>query len=214
MYINEIERNSVITVSVGVEGSDKTLTLITKAINEYDTETGHALLTTSIRYKEKLLNYRNCILTAEVMANDRPHIFDVSTIQNIQIDGANFCVLYSETDAKPINRRNACRYQMIGDAVIKLSTNAVPYQCLTHDLSATGISFIVDEPINVDENVEILAVFESQGLRCNVRSVVKRTEFDEENNHTLIGCEIEGNTKLIEQLVAMLMRKEAQLRKK
>lgn len=209
MYINEIERNSVITINAGVEGSDKTLTFITKAIEPYGEITDHAILAQAIRYNNRLLNFNNCIATAEVLAQNRPHKFEVESIENIQVDGEVCCLIKSATDAKPINRRGAFRYQMIGDAVIKISTNAKPYQCFTHDLSATGISFLVEEPIVVDENMEILAVFESNGLRCNVRSYVKRTEYDEEKNMTLIGCEIDGNTQLIEQLVAVLMRKQA-----
>lgn len=134
---------------------------------------------------EKLYQFRNFVIRAKV----------------VKEYGVCYEILCGSA-GKIANRREACRVWLGYDGTVKNELTNKEYSVLVKDISATGISFVCDNDVNIENNTKLLITFKdaAERVKFKVNAIVVRKEKNQ-NKNTIYGCRLNSNSNAISKYV-------------
>lgn len=213
MYINEMANGS--TVSINVKNKEgKEVTLETQMVGPYEAGDYKMALVEALRYDGQLLVFETvaCYATVTNADDQKLYKYKLRAIVKREFEGKVYHCLISNEDATEENRRGAKRFGVGEKADIQLLGTMNVLKGYVHDVSATGISFLVgDGKLDVGDKVAISFVHEITGAQVKVVAQIVRLENKEKG--VKCGCVIQKHDAKYNMLIAYLMRQECKVKR-
>lgn len=172
------------------------------------------IFTTVFRVTQGTLIFDNSPVALDLRAldkNSKPYLWKNVRVKKTTYDSKSAYKITSPADGYLDNRREAYRVPIGLSAVIQIGVNRPVDEVMIHDLSATGISFVIkeiaEECIGQDFRIsfEDHAYNASFALHGTILRVVKMQDV------FLAGCKLRHNYPLVEKYVAS---KQMKMKKK
>lgn len=213
MYINEMANESAVSIDVkNKEG--KEVTLETKIVGSYEAGGYRMVLVEALRHNGQLLIFNSVICQATVTNADDNKLYKyrLQAVVKREYEGNVYHCLISNEDAAEENRRGAKRFGVGDKANIQILGTTNVLKGYVHDISATGISFLVnDAKLVVGDKVAISFVHEITGAQVKVVAQIVRQE--EREKGVKYGCLVQKHDAKYNMLIAYLMRQECKVKK-
>lgn len=213
MYINEMANGSAVSLDVrNKEG--KEVTLETQIVGSYEAGDYKMALVEALRHNGQLLVFQSVVCQAMVTNADdnKLYRYKLRAVVKREYEGKVYHCLISNEDASEENRRGAKRFGIGEKANIQLSGSTNVLKGYVHDVSATGISFLVsDTKLGVGDKVAVSFVHEITGAQVKVVAQIVR--FEQRDKDVKYGCVIQKHDAKYNMLIAYLMRQECKIKK-
>ena len=213
MYIEELMPGTEITLEVSSKVTTNKITFKTKAIANFN-GSPHTLLVEPIRKDNKILNFKGCVIKASTNIENRDYVFLLTRAAIAKVGKDSYHALICEIDTQPINRRDCYRVMLSEDAVIRIGENTKTIECITRDLSISGISFLIpkEEKTIIGDVISSQFLYKPNNKTYKVKAKIVRVEdFDERMK--IVGCEI-IESDVLQGLITQIMRREVLLKRK
>lgn len=213
MYINEMANGSAVSLDVrNKEG--KEVTLETQIVGSYEAGDYKMALVEALRHNGQLLVFQSVVCQAMVTNADdnKLYRYKLRAVVKREYEGKVYHCLISNEDASEENRRGAKRFGIGEKANIQLAGSTNVLKGYVHDVSATGISFLVsDTKLGVGDKVAVSFVHEITGAQVKVVAQIVRLE--QRDKGVKYGCVIQKHDAKYNMLIAYLMRQECKIKK-
>lgn len=213
MFINEMANGSEVSLDVkNKEG--KEITLTTKIVGSYDAGDYKMSLVEALRHDGQLLVFDSVICTAYIVNADDGKLYKyrLQAVAKREYEGTVYHCLICSDNVSEENRRSAKRFGLGARGSLQVVGGTTGMRGYVHDISATGISFLVPKgSVVIGETVKINFTHDITGFNIGVVAQVVRTE--EKDKGTLYGCVVHKHDAKYTQLIAYLMRQECKVRK-
>ena len=212
MFIRELEPNSEVQITCVV--NTEKASLPTTVIGPYKQE--NAVVIEALRHNGTLIKFDVGDISLEATTDKNTAVvFPISKIKPISVKGRAFHLIYSDVDAKPVNRRGAVRVPVGVKCTLKYGPKRLPVECYVKDLSYTGVSFTIKENREVNIGDEINAVFTYGDSRAVYKlfGTVVRANVDKKTGYLNVGAEFKSTSPNVQALVVAIQREEAQRRR-
>uniref|UniRef100_UPI004056C962 PilZ domain-containing protein n=1 Tax=Acetatifactor sp. TaxID=1872090 RepID=UPI004056C962 len=212
MYINEMAVGSEVLLEVkNKEGKEVTLT--TQIVSAYEAGGYKMVLVEALRHNGHLLVFSAVTCTAMVTnAEDgRLYVYKLQGVLKRENEGTIYHCLIANEDVAEENRRGAKRFGVGEKASIQILGTTNVLRGHVHDISATGISFLVnDAHLNMGDKVAISFTHEITGATVKVVAEVVRQQ--EHEKGVKFGCVVQKHDAKYNMLISYLMRQECKVK--
>lgn len=220
MFLNEIpvEADVVLNVSISNKQSVDIKTKIRKSSDARLEDGTCAVCVDAIKRGSSFINLNGSKLTLRYTSEEdnRDYFFKIN---NSSINkSSDQHILFSNTDARPANRREYVRITLVEKAVIRMKGSA--YNGYTVDISNTGVQLsteIVTMPVEIGDKLTCEFSYSVTGNSYKLQCIVRHVEFNEEGRKPIlkIGCEIsDTNNANMTTLISHVQRNELRKLKK
>ena len=201
MYLNEIENESVIQISVGIgmqvlEFSTKVMEIKEQSIYAEPIMRDDKI----VGFSTKGLIINICVVNKSDM---KAYQFNNVAIKNIKTpDGNLFHEIFAKMPGKIVNRRNACRVWLGIDGIAQIGLNKKTYEVIIKDISVSGIAFICREDVVASPGMVVHLSFtdENTKTKFNIGAIIVRSE-EMENYRIMYGCKLNQESNAISKYV-------------
>ncbi len=212
MYINEMANDSAVMLEVkSKEG--KELSLATQVIGGYEAGEYKMVLVEALRHNGHLLKFEavTCYAYITNAEDNKVYKFKLQGVIKREQEGQVYHCLISNENVSEENRRGAKRFGVGAKGTIQILGTTTTSRGYVHDISATGISFLVaDSSLSVGDKVKISFEHEITGVQLGVAAQIVRSE--ERDRGTLFGCIVHKHDAKYTMLISYLMRQECKVR--
>ena len=185
MYIYELEKEEVVTLTIKMKERDK----MEWKCPVLDTSVkGKCILVPPLKYEDKVLTFGSEGIIAEVVAvrDGKPVIFKGCHVQYIKFKDQKYHAIIAKENGVNLNRRSHFRVPI--DEYCYVNYGKATIDAYILDMSSTGFSFIVGHYDNNDmDYVKVIYTDTMMGTDVSVMGHVVRRE-DREDGKTLFGC--------------------------
>jgi len=213
MFLNEFQPDTKIEIVIKVANQKiKLESVILKNIKNFSKKYGACICCKSIIMNKKIINFSKYPATVNVFnkSNNRAYSFKVSASAVNARKG--FLYICSKDNAKATDNRSSFRIPCVYKASIKIKDDTKITDCRTHDLSYSGVSFIVkkDEKFNVGDIISISINDNEDHIYKSLGRIVRICNgFDKDS--VLLGVRLCSDS--LRGLVSRLQIKETRLKK-
>lgn len=165
------------------------------------------LLVEAMKHEDKVLGFRTSGITCSVISvnteDKKPYIWRDVTVRTVKgNDGVVYHVLICSQSAVPINRRENYRVWLGLDGFVQLGINSDPKPVVVKDISATGISFMSHEDIDVNSGIPVHLRFidDVSNLKFDLSGLMVRKE-ELKDAKKIYGCRLDSDNPLIRKYV-------------
>lgn len=135
-------------------------------------------------------------------------------------DGSKYHIFISDKDAKEVNRRERYRLWLGCDGLLQIGIGQKATSVIIKDISATGISFIIENPAAVDaalvpKNSTLVSLSFSDvetNTKFRINAVVVRIE-EMEDGRVLYGCRMTQESSSVAKFINTKQRERNRLNK-
>lgn len=204
MFINEVEEGSRVEICAMI-GSNK-LEFETEAVRGL-TAPQNALLVNPMLKDGKLLNFHVgglvCQAVIQNKEDNKPYLWKGIAIRSIKNkNGECYHVLFSPNEGLLHNRRESYRVWLGFHADAKIGVEGKPHSVTVRDISATGVGFICEAGVEVNEGIPVHLSFadDIKGTKFDLKGKVVRKE-ELEDGRNLYGCRLNAESPQIQKYV-------------
>ena len=210
MYINEIAVRAgiQITVAIGMQTMEFTTT-VAKVFND-------CIYAEPIFKNEKMIGFSTKGLVLSMITTDaesgRAWQFVNIVIRNIRdADGNLFHEIKCKNEARPINRRGACRVWIGEPGLATTGLGKSPIDVTIKDISISGISFLCDRDNEIPDGSVVHIDFRDSvnNTRFSISAIVVRSE-EIERARVVYGCKLNQESPAIAKYVNEKQREKLQ----
>lgn len=218
MLISEHKVGAEVDIAVSVNGNKAEFkTVVSQQLSESSKHHKTAIVCDAIYKEDKVLSFKglHCVVTIKG-ADDRYYTYNICVIGMCTVDNEKKIVIYSNDDVKPKNFREAYRYPISVEAIIRTKENHGTTAGYLKNISQTGIAFTINKSSTYIPKVgdECSLSFKYEETQYNIKCTVVRTEtIEDEFRPIFIGATLSGYTAHCQNLIAKLAVKEARLRR-
>ena len=210
MYINEIAVGAgiQITVAIGMQTMEFTTT-VAQVFND-------CIHAEQIFKNEKMIGFSTKGLVLSMITTDaesgRAWQFVNIVIRNIRdADGNLFHEIKCKNEARPINRRGACRVWIGEPGLATTGLGKSPIDVTIKDISISGISFLCDRDNEIPDGSVVHIDFRDSvnNTRFSISAIVVRSE-EIERARVVYGCKLNQESPAIAKYVNEKQREKLQ----
>lgn len=210
MYINEIAVRAgiQITVAIGMQTMEFTTT-VAQVFND-------CIYAEPIFKNEKMIGFSTKGLVISMITTDaesgRAWQFVNIVIRNIRdADGNLFHEIKCKNEARPINRRGACRVWIGEPGLATTGLGKSPIDVTIKDISISGISFLCDRDNEIPDGSVVHIDFRDSvnNTRFSISAIVVRSE-EIERARVVYGCKLNQESPAIAKYVNEKQREKLQ----
>ena len=211
MYLSEIPKGSSVNLTVknksGASAIFHSVAIEGTRINGQR----HALIISCIKHEGKIVNFEGFSVSAQINlpgGDSRACNYLINSIATAKRNGQTCHVLFSNDNAMQKDRRDSVRMALSEQANIKIGDRP-QITVRTHDISLSGISFIIPGSVSVRADEPLEGVFACKALNATYQvsaSVIRISKLPD--GQLLIGCRLSTFNKSIVALVTYLARKQ------
>ena len=210
MYINEIAVRAgiQITVAIGMQTMEFTTT-VAQVFND-------CIYAEPIFKNEKMIGFSTKGLVLSMITTDaesgRAWQFVNIVIRNIRdADGNLFYEIKCKNEARPINRRGACRVWIGEPGLATTGLGKSPIDVTIKDISISGISFLCDRDNEIPDGSVVHIDFRDSvnNTRFSISAIVVRSE-EIERARVVYGCKLNQESPAIAKYVNEKQREKLQ----
>ena len=201
MYLNEINKESSIQISVGI--GLQVLEFNTKVCEVLE----NGVFAEPIMKEEKMLGFGTKGLVIQIFAvnqaDSKVYQFNHVQIRNVKTSEGNlFHEITCKSEGRPVNRRNACRVWLGLDGEMQVGLGKKSYNVLIKDISVNGIAFVCRSDVAVDLGSVVRLTFfdDTTKTKFNIGSIVVRSE-QLEQYKVMYGCKLNQESTAISKYV-------------
>lgn len=210
MYINEMAVGAgiQITVAIGMQTMEFTTT-VAQVFND-------CIYAEPIFKNEKMIGFSTKGLVLSMITTDaesgRAWQFVNIVIRNIRdADGNLFHEIKCKNEARPINRRGACRVWIGEPGLATTGLGKSPIDVTIKDISISGISFLCDRDNEIPDGSVVHIDFRDSvnNTRFSISAIVVRSE-EIERARVVYGCKLNQESPAIAKYVNEKQREKLQ----
>lgn len=201
MYLNEVENESTIQISVGI--GMQVLEFNTKIMAIKD----QSIYAEPIMRDDKIVGFSTkgliiniCVVNKSDM---KAYQFNNVIIKNIKTrEGKLFHEIFAKMPGRLVNRRNACRVWIGLDGIAQIGLNKKTYPVIIKDISVSGIAFICKEEVAASSGMVVHLSFtdDSTQTKFSIGAIIVRSEAME-NYRIMYGCKLNQESSAISKYV-------------
>lgn len=177
----------------------------------------YVILCEVMTHEDKVLDFTGAVCNVSIKGADgRVYRYPRSKVMALKVDNVSYHLIANANDVKPINQREAYRYPISCEALIRPKSNHGTVSGFIRDISQTGIAFTVNENNTYVPHVgdECHLSFMYTGVKYSITCTVVRIQNTDDNIDTvIIGATLLQYTQPVQQLIARLQMQEARLRR-
>ena len=211
MYLSEIPKGSSVNLTVknksGASAIFHSVAIEGTRINGQR----HALIISCIKHEGKIVSFEGFSMSAQINlagGDARSCSYVINSIATTKRNGQTYHVLLSNDNAMQKDRRDSVRVDLNEQANIKIGDRP-QITVRTHDISLSGISFIVPGSVSARPDEPLEAAFACSALNATYQisaTVIRIAKLPD--GQLLIGCRLSNFNKSIVALVTYLARKQ------
>lgn len=212
MFINEMAVGSFVSIDVkNKEG--KEVTLETHIVDGFEAGDYRMVLVEALRHNGQLLVFNSVICLATVTNADdgKLYKYKLQGVVKREQDGNMYHCLISSDDATEENRRGAKRFGVGDKANIQILGTTNTLKGYVHDISATGISFLLNDA-NLVEGDKVAVSFTHEITGAQVKVIAQVVRLEERDKGVKYGCMVQKHDAKYNMLISYLMRQECKVR--
>lgn len=201
MLLEELAPGSKITILVGI-GSQ---TLTFDSVLEEPSENG--ILTTPVYRNDKLVGFRTkgLIIRIQVTNVSDQKVYEFTNVEILNVKTQDEQIHHKMTckmPGKQINRRTAVRVWIGKEGIAQIGVHRTAYEVLVKDISISGISFIFEKDLHVEQGTIAHITFNDTEARTkfSLSAIIVRTA-QVDDNKFLYGCRLNQESPAVAKYV-------------
>ncbi len=201
MRLIELKEGTAVQIVVGV--AQHKLEFYTTVTQVFDT----CIYVEPIMQDDKLVGFSNKGLIIDLIVTDseseRAFLFSGVKIRGIKTERQEiFHEISTLDEAKPINRRGACRVWLGEEGMATYGLGKPSFPVTVKDISVSGIAFICSKDVSIPDGsiVHVNFVDEPTGTTFSLAAIIVRS-MDMENSRIMYGCKLNQESNAIAKFV-------------
>ena len=195
LFINKIPASSSIELHCSAPGREPLVFNVEAVLGSQSRDKTPLLYCTPVVINGKLINLKGLTIDAYILnrGDHRRYYFNINDVGNVKNprQTGSLLLLFSSTDAKPLNYRRAARIPCNVPCTVHFGGTIDNVSCRLKDLSSCGIAFVVpktSQPV-MGSTAEVTFTVPDFSMSYKLQSVVVRLQ-DVSDTEVLVGCDL------------------------